>query len=177
MLWTDVVTDRLLALPPTCGTVRVLAIDGGAAAGKSTLAADIARTLADSVVVHTDDLLDGWDDQFGFWDRLRTQVLDPLAQGRTADVPQYDWHRQTFADPRPLPVPRVLIVEGVSAIQACGGRLTLGVLLQVDRLDRQRRWSDRDGALGPAELRWLDREQDYFAAPIDTSAPVLALRG
>ena len=86
------ICSALRAVPPACGAVRVLAIDGGAGAGKSTLALAVAAALADplTATVHTDDLLDGWQDQFTFWPRLRAQVLQPLASGIAARYRRYD---------------------------------------------------------------------------------------
>ena len=46
--------------------------------------------------MHTDDLLDGWDDQLTFWDRLEEQVLEPLRHGRPGRYQRYLWHRRRF---------------------------------------------------------------------------------
>jgi hypothetical protein len=143
----------------------VLAIDGGAGAGKSTLALAVAAALTDplTATVHTDDLLDGWQDQFTFWPRLRAQVLQPLASGIAARYRRYDWDRGAFGGWTEVGVPRYLIVEGVSAIEACGQFASLGVLLLIERTIRERRWRERDGEIGPAGVRWLDAEDEYFA--------------
>jgi uridine kinase len=53
------ITDLIRSLTPRCGPVTVVAIDGGAASGKSSLAARIAPTFGRTPVLHTDDLLDG----------------------------------------------------------------------------------------------------------------------
>lgn len=167
------VSQLLLDRAPTCGTVRVLAVDGGAAAGKTTFAAAVAEAVAERrsatgdaqsgvAVVHTDDLLDGWDDQFGFWERLRTGVLEPFRRGAPAEYRRYDWNRGEFGESYRLDPPELLIVEGVSAISACEGYRTVGVLLAVPRAERARRWAARDGALDDIALRWLDREDRYF---------------
>jgi hypothetical protein len=152
-----------LASPPRCGSVRVVAVDGGAAAGKSTLAAGLARLLPGSFVLHTDDLLDGWAAQFDFWPLLREQVLEPLAAGQPASFRRFDWTVGRFTETVAVGVPDTLVVEGVSAIQASADRLSLGIFLQVDRAERERRWRARDGPLQPEWRRWLDREDEFFA--------------
>jgi uridine kinase len=165
------VVARVSAAPPRCGPVRVVAIDGGAAAGKSTLAGELAAALPRAAVVHLDDLLDGWDDQFGYADRLAEQVLEPLAAGRTGRYRRYDWVADQFGDQVEVPVPETLIVEGVSAIWGCRDRLSLGIFLDLPRPVRLRRWIDRDGPLRPEWLRWLAAEDAFFAAhplPPDT---------
>lgn len=169
-----VLAGVISAAPPRCGSVRVVAVDGGAAAGKSTLAAELARRSVGSLVLHTDDLLDGWAGQFGFAETLRASVLEPLAAGRPGRYRRYDWVAGRFADWRTVPVPRVLIVEGVSALHACAGYLAVGIFLDVPRPERERRWIERDGPLQPDWVRWLDAEDRFFAAhPCDPRAIVL----
>jgi hypothetical protein len=181
------VLDTLTGVSPRCGQVTVLAVDGGAAAGKSSLAAALDPRVVDTV--HTDDLLDGWAGQFTFWPRLRDEVLQPLCRGRPGRYRRYDWIKGAFADEVMLTPPDVLLVEGVSAIQACGPYLALGVLITVDRAERERRWRERDltmllptagsdptGPAGPASpsdsvahtplpaewTAWLAAEDEYF---------------
>jgi uridine kinase len=149
---------------PRCGSVTVVAVDGGAGAGKSTLAHQLLGGLEGAALLCTDDLLDGWGDQFGFWARLSEQVLYPLSRGRAARYRQYDWTAASFGPPIELPVPAILIVDGGSSIQACGDYLAVGIYLAVPRSQRERRWIERDGPVQPEWLRWLDAEDRYFAA-------------
>jgi hypothetical protein len=149
---------------PRCGTVRVVAVDGGAGAGKTTFADQLAHAL-DAAVLHTDDLIDGWGGQFRFADTLRTDVLAPLARGEPGHYRRYDWTIGAFADTVPVPVPAVLVVEGVSASAACGDLATYRILLLVPRAERERRWTQRDQmGLQPEWTAWLDAEDEYFAA-------------
>lgn len=163
----DADTHRLVGIietaEPRCGRVRVVAVDGGAAAGKSGLAVALAGRLSGAAVLSTDALLDGWAGQFGFWSRLRDGVLAPLAAGRPGSYRRYDWLAMRFAGTVAVPVPSVLLVEGVSTLGACAGRLSVGIFLDVPRDVRERRWARRDGPLGRPELDWLDAEDRYFA--------------
>lgn len=155
--------ELIEAAEPRCGQVRVVAIDGGAAAGKSSLAIALAARLPGSAVLSTDALLDGWAGQFSFWSRLRQDVLEPLAAGRAGSYRRYDWHAMRFAETVPVPAPRVLLVEGVSAITACAGRESVAVFLDVARDVRERRWIERDGPLRAPWQDWLDNEDRYFS--------------
>lgn len=169
-------TAAILASPPRCGPVRVIAVDGGAAAGKSSLAAQLAAALPASSVLHTDDLLDGWAGQFGFWGRLREQVLQPLATGQPAGYRRYDWRAGRFAEEVSLGPPETLIVEGVSAIAACAELLSLAIFLDAGRDLRLARWTARDGPVQPAWLHWLDAEDAFFAEhPPGPATVVLAV--
>lgn len=151
------------AAEPRCGPVRVVAVDGGAAAGKSSLALALARRLDGAAVLSTDALLDGWTGQFSFWPRLRADVLAPLAAGRPGSYRRYDWHAMRFAETVPVPVPRVLVVEGVSALGACADRVSVGIFLDVSRPVRELRWIRRDGPPRRPWRDWLDAEDRYFA--------------
>lgn len=154
---------RVRATPPSCGPVRIIAVDGGAGAGKSTLAAQLAAAVPGSAVLHLDDLLEDWGGQFTYQARLHEQILLPLSHGRAARYRQYDWVNRRFAPAVELPVPETLIVEGVSAIWGVGTWLGLGVFLSLDRAARLARWIERDGPVQPEWLAWLDAEDRFFA--------------
>ncbi len=172
--------DHLLAAirdaAPRSGRVGVVAIDGGAAAGKTTLADRLAGALPDAAVLHLDDLLDGWAGQFDYRDRLRAEVLEPLAAGKPGCYRRYDWVRGRFTERIRVPVPRYLLVEGVSALWGCAPFWSTGVFLDVPRSERERRWAERDGAPRPEWVAWLDAEEEFFAAhPVPAGA--LVVRG
>ncbi len=164
---------RVLAGPARLGRTRLVAVDGPSGAGKSRFAARLADAFAARAggvrppLVHTDDLLDGWDDQLTFWTRLEEQVLGPLRAGRAGGYLRYSWVRGRFLD-RVVPVPAgpVLIVEGVSAARAAvRPELTLSVLVTAPAELRLRRALDRDGAQILPELRrWHAGELAHFAA-------------
>lgn len=162
--------DRILAAPARLGAVRLVAVDGGTGSGKTTFAGRLAGAIAEArrrvEVVHTDDLLDGWDDQFTFWARLEERVLGPLARGEPTRYPVYDWTARAFTVERELAVPDVLVLDGVSTGRRAGAASgTLMVFLDLEPSSRLRRALARDGGLGiERELRrWLAREIDWFA--------------
>jgi uridine kinase len=155
-------------LPPRLGDVRLVAVDGPSGAGKTRFARRLAQPIG-APVIHTDDLLDGWDDQFTFWDRLEKHVLGPLRRGETACYQRYQWHTGTF-DPVPVrldPAP-VVIVEGVSAARrAIRPELSLAVFVTAPaplRLDRVLTRDGDDSLAFRAYLeRWRDAEDRHFA--------------
>jgi hypothetical protein len=161
---------EILARPARLGTVRLVAVDGPSGAGKTTFAERLGRALARAVerveVVHTDDLLDGWDDQFTFWPRLEDGVLGPMARGKPGSHPVYDWALGRFGGDRRVPVPDVLIVEGATSARAeAYPRLSFSVFVTADRDVRWRRAMQRDGPTVEAPLRrWMTAEDEYFAA-------------
>ncbi|MCF3183331.1 hypothetical protein IPZ70_25820 [Streptomyces polychromogenes] len=106
--------QELAALPPSLGGTRVIGIDGHAGSGKSTFAGRLAEALGGAPVLHLDDVATHAE-LFGWWDRLRAQVLEPLAAGRPALWAPYDWEGRRFGPERVLEPAPVLLVEGVGA--------------------------------------------------------------
>jgi len=160
---------RVRGLPPRLGDVRLVAIDGPSGSGKTHFAVRLAKEL-DAPVVHTDDLLDGWDDQFTFWERLETRVLAPLRRGETATYQRYQWHRRRFGGVavRVAPAP-VVLLEGVSAARrAIRPELSFAVFVVAPAALRFTRALARDGddsvAFRAYLERWRAAEDRHFAA-------------
>jgi uridine kinase len=166
----EIVAD-LLARTPRAGRSRLVAIDGPSGAGKTTLAEAFAEAVrargATVEVVHTDDLLDGWDDQFTFWERLHEQVLEPLRAGRAGRYQRYDWLAGRFVDePTEVEPADVVIIEGVStARRAMRAVADLTVFLGVPDELAWERLTARDPVDALPFLRiWKAREIGHFVA-------------
>lgn len=111
---------RLRALPPSCGPVRLIAVDGHAGSGKTTFAGRLAAALGGAPVLHLDDLATH-EELFAWTDRLRAQVLDPLSHGEPGRYTPYDWTARRFGPERTLDPAPVLLIEGVGpAAPRCG---------------------------------------------------------
>ncbi|NIJ09989.1 energy-coupling factor transporter ATP-binding protein EcfA2 [Saccharomonospora amisosensis] len=167
----DLLAESVLAAPPRLGSVRVLAIDGPSGAGKSTLARDVVCVLRTSGVtvamVSTDDFAT-WDVPVAWWPRLVDGVLEPFAAGRACGYRRMDW---TGGVPRlgewvRVPVPDVLVLEGVSAGRA-SVRRRLSALCWVGGprpAERLERAVARDGESARSRLRdWQRFEHGWFA--------------
>ncbi|MFD0689732.1 dephospho-CoA kinase [Actinomadura fibrosa] len=160
----DALAARLRAAEPRAGATRVLAVDGRSGAGKSTLAEAVAAELA-APVVHLEDLYGGWDGLAGGVDRLVAEVLAPIAAGRRALVPRYDWHAGRWAGPVPLDPPAELVVEGVGAgSRRAAAYASLLVWVEAPDDVRRRRALARDGdTYLPHWDRWAAQEDDLLA--------------
>src|SRR5688500_339230 len=107
---------RVTALPPSCGPVRVVAIDGPSGAGKTCLAGRLARALGGAPVIGSDEFPVPWDGgPLAWWGPLAEQVLVPLSAGRPGAYRPYDWRRGTYGPRLEIPLPEVLLIEGVGA--------------------------------------------------------------
>ncbi|MEE6265979.1 hypothetical protein V2E29_10040 [Streptomyces diastatochromogenes] len=170
---------RLRTLPPSCGPVRLIAVDGHAGSGKSTFAGRLAAALGGAPVVHTDDLATH-EELFAWSGRFREQVLAPLSRGEPARYEVYDWVRREFDAVRELPPEPVVLVEGVGT-----GRRALrpyiACLLWME-LTREQAWERgqlRDGpGLSTFWDGWIPAERAHFAAdPSRSHADLLVRQG
>jgi hypothetical protein len=109
--------ERLRSLAPSCGSSRLVGVDGFAGSGKTTFAARLAEALSGAPVVHLDDFATHRD-LFGWTDRLTERVLRPLAAGRPARFPVYDWESRRFSGAVEVPPAPVVLIEGVGAGRA-----------------------------------------------------------
>jgi len=139
------IAARLRKAPPRAGATRVVAIDGRSGSGKSTLAAALAEELH-APVVTLEDLYGGWNGLEDGVDRLVSDVLVPLSEGRRALVPRYDWIAGRWDAPVPLDPPDHLVVEGVGAGCTRAARyVSLLVWLELPEEIRKHRALERDG--------------------------------
>ena len=163
----DDVVEVILARPAEAG-VRLVAVDGPAASGKSTLARALANSLR-APIIATDEFL-SWADMSGWWPRLEEQVLQPLFAGCEARYQVRDWAGDEFGSSyrewKSLPWAPVVILEGLtSARQAATGRLAYAVFVDAPREVRLARGVARDGESHRLLWRrWQDEEDAWFAS-------------
>jgi hypothetical protein len=156
---------RLLALPPSCGPSRLVAVDGPSGAGKSTFTDRLAEVLVGAPVVRSDDFRVPWDaDPLTWWEPLRRAVLDPVGAGRPGALRRYDWRRDAYGPVEEVPAAPVLLVEGVGAAWA-GSPAAFRIWIDAPLDLRRARAADRDGPeYADAWDRWSAREAAFFAA-------------
>jgi uridine kinase len=162
----------VVAAEPRLGQTRLVAVDGPAGSGKTTLAGRLAAELVALLgppvpVVHLDDLYEGWEQPLeALAGRLEEQLLAPIRGGRAGRYRRYDWPTRQFAEWHDVPATATLVLEGVGAAPAAFDTdLTLLVWVEAPEAVRLRRGLERDGErLREEWLRWQVRELEHALA-------------
>ena len=168
------------------GSPFLIALDGGSASGKSTVA-EIAAACLGAVLVQTDDFFaaeitdEGWNARSAeeraadaiSWRRLKREVIVPLRQGRACRWMAFDFQAGrrpdgTYgmqAEPKEQGPGEVVVIEGTySARPELADLYDLTVLLDVPLEERRTRLMEREGeaVLDGWHLRWDEAEAHYF---------------
>ena len=148
------------------GRTTLVAIDGLGGAGKSTLAEQLRKAIELSVIVPVDDFYtpasvtersklgpeDGYNYYFD-WQRLRDDVLEPLAKELRAQYRRYDWETDRLAESHVVEPGGVVILEGVYSTRP-ELRPYLGVTVYIDTPREQR--GDRMVSRRYEDLSWVE---------------------
>ena len=157
----------------------LIGVDGQGGSGKSTLAREVVRRLGCSaVVVEGDDFYREMPDeervvltaeqgfeQYFDWRRLRREVLESVA--RADDVlryQRYNWDRATMGEWVELPMPGVVIVEGVYTLRPqLRDLVDVKVYVNASKEVRTQRQIDRGQDSNEWIRRWIAAEDFYVA--------------
>ena len=154
----------------------VIAIDGPAASGKSTLAAALAEELH-AGVIHMDDFYlpaalrtperlakPGGNVDYG---RFVNEVLPYLYDKTPLRYRKFNCHTMAFDGIETLPATEWHIVEGTYSLHPLlGGYEDLRLFCTVDADEQRRRLLARGGeeALKDFDEKWIPMEEKYFLA-------------
>ena len=148
----------------------IIAIDGPAGAGKTTLASTISLALSPRIsttVIHMDELYPGWHGALG---QELTKTLTWLTSCHKAKKPllysSFNWASNVFHEPKSHPSTHLLILEGVASAQLpIEESLATSIWLDLDPLIGYQRVIDRDGENISREMtQWLVMQEQHFAA-------------
>jgi hypothetical protein len=137
------------------GRPWVLAVDGRSGSGKTTLAERIRGVVAESTVVHTDDV--AWSQAMFDWvDLLVGGVLEPVRRGEPVRFRPPAWRDRNRAGAIEVPQGlELVIVEGAGVARAELMRLVDAVVwVQSDVAEAERRGIERDGGDEAAVSFW-----------------------
>lgn len=144
----------------------LIAIDGPAGSGKTSLANQLASNLKSATTIHMDDLYNGWEDALTstLTRHLEEWVLDPLTQHQSVKYQKFDWINSEYGPSVEVSDVELLILEGVGAAQArIRQQADLTIWIEVGAQIGLARVLNRDGAqILPYMLKWQERESAHF---------------
>jgi len=155
----------------------LITIDGPAGSGKTSLASLIESSLTSAgekvFTIHMDDLYDGWENSLG--NSLRDRILAIINEADESSqitVPQYNWGRAAFGEPRSIPTPETLILEGVGSGQSAVREFAdISLWLDCPSEIALSRAIARDGVeLSELLKRWQLQEAAHFLLEMTESA-------
>ena len=162
--------DRLL-----CKGNATVAIEGGSASGKSTLAA-LLQTVYDCNVLHMDDFFlrpeqrtqERLAEIGGNLDRERflDEVLRPLQSGDIVRYRPFDCFRQALGDTVTVPPKQLTVIEGVYSMHpAFGEYYDLALFLEIDQKTQRDRIEVRNSPSLAKRFfeEWIPMENVYFS--------------
>ena len=154
----------------------VVAIDGGSAAGKTTLAAWLER-IYDCRVFHMDDFFlrphqrtpERLAEPGGNVDRerFREEVLEPVRRGETVQLRRYDCHTGLLSSPEEQPRKALTVVEGAYSMHPeLAGFYDLTAFLDISPEEQRRRIGLRNDPESQRLFfdRWIPLERRYLMA-------------
>jgi len=148
--------------------MSLIAIDGRAGAGKTTLAASFYEELSVDktvAVIHMDDLYDGWENALS--ERL-TQTLESIVKSHQSkvafEIDIFNWKSMSFDSKRVINPVDILILEGVGAgqkvVRDAGATL---YWLDIDAEVGIQRVLNRDGNQIASQMKqWQIAQEIHF---------------
>ena len=165
--------DRALGSKPR----MLLAIEGGSASGKSTLAELLTGIYPDAALFHADDYFlrpeqrtpERFAQPGGNMDRerLEAEILAPLSRGGDVVYRPFDCKTMSLSEPRRSRAARLNIVEGSYSLHpAMEPYYDLSVFLEISPESQRRRVLERNGPEWGQMFfdRWIPLENTYFQA-------------
>lgn len=154
---------------------KIIAINGGGGAGKTTFSGILSKYLGDCMIVHTDDFA-SWDNPINWHKRAIDELFTPLAENKAANYQVHDWKFNKLGDWACVNCEDYIIVEGVgSSREEFRKFLSFSIFIEAEEdlrlergLERDAKNAEKEGMRKDhetAELQWknwLRQESGHF---------------
>lgn len=146
----------------------IIAIDGPAGAGKTTLAEHLSAALSlkyKCATIHMDDLYHGWETPFDhyFTDAL-IAATSSHARSKRYSLSRFDWSKSEYGPAQEMAQADLLILEGVGASHSLiRPFLTASIWIDIEPSQGLKRVLIRDGeAIASHMANWLTQQEALF---------------
>ncbi|MCX6425260.1 MAG: (d)CMP kinase [Actinobacteria bacterium] len=144
----------------------LIAIDGPAGSGKTSLANQLSNKLNSVTTIHMDDLYNGWEDALTatLTKHLEEWIIYPLKKHQGVEYQKFNWTSNEYGPSVEVRDIEILILEGVGAAQTMiRQQADLSIWIEVGPQIGLARVLNRDGAqILPYMLKWQERESVHF---------------
>jgi len=144
----------------------LIAIDGPAGSGKTSLANQLSNKLNSVTTIHMDDLYNGWEDALTatLTQHLEEWIIDPFGKHQSVLYQKFNWSTGEYGLAVEARDIELLILEGVGAAQEIIRQSAdLTIWIEVGPQIGLARVLNRDGdQLLPFMLKWQERESAHF---------------
>lgn len=147
----------------------IIAIDGPAGAGKTTLAEDLSLSLGRFMKVttlHMDNYYDGWLTPFSSnWEEILRSAVVKHKQKQPLSLNRFDWATEQYQSPVTEKSSELLILEGVGSGSAfIRENLSALIWMDIDPEIGFTRVMERDGDDINSQMRhWLELQAQHFS--------------
>lgn len=146
----------------------IIAIDGPAGAGKTTLAEHLSAALSlkyKCATLHMDDLYNGWSSPFDhhFTDAL-VAACTSHQNSKRYSLSHFNWSKGAYSPAIEMPQADLLLLEGVGAShKLIRPFLTAAIWVDIEPLQGMERVIKRDGEAISLQMQsWLLQQEELF---------------
>jgi uridine kinase len=156
------------AAPPHGMSTKIVAVDGGGGAGKTTLAKHLSEWVGGAPIITMDDFAHWGIALLDRWPRLLEQVLEPLGRNQPAHYQRYDWKKLGLAEWHDVAPGGTIILEGVASLQhEFRPYLSYRIWVEAPKELRLKRGVARNRGIEGEDnherwLKWQVAEDEYF---------------
>jgi uridine kinase len=158
--------DKVNESSKKCGQTKIIAIDGPAGSGKTTLAKSLSGLLQNCPIIHMDEIYEGWENALSpkTSQDLVEWIINPLLKNNSIEYIKYDWNLGQRIEKVVINNSKIIIIEGVgSSSFEISKYASLKLWIEVNKETGINRVLTRDGLQIQEQMKtWQSQESKFF---------------